>query len=166
MKKSVKWVLVVLIIGVLTSFIEKNRLTYGLEVGDLAPDFCFRSADAERDIDLSDLRGHRVLISFWASYDATSRMQNIGLSRAVDRNTNDSLLWVSVSFDEYNSVFSETVSRDGITPYVCFAETEGTQSALYSKYDLRKGFGNYLLDERGVIVAKNVRPSELTAYKN
>ena len=60
--------------------------------------------------ELSDLKGKYVLLSFWASYDAQSRMQNASLSNAL-RSTarNNNVKMVSVSFDEYQSIFEETI---------------------------------------------------------
>ena len=37
--KHVKWIFVVLLISSLTSFVEKDKPTGGLNVGDIAPDF-------------------------------------------------------------------------------------------------------------------------------
>ena len=41
--KYVKWIFVVLLIGSLTSFVEKDKPTGGLNVGDIAPDFKIQS---------------------------------------------------------------------------------------------------------------------------
>ena len=114
--KYVKWIFVVLLIGSLTSFVEKDKPTGGLNVGDIAPDFKIQSMSAGQPLaELSDMKGKYVLLSFWASYDAHSRMQNASLSnvlRSASRNENVEM--VSVSFDEYQSIFKETVRKDQI----------------------------------------------------
>ena len=117
--------------------------------------------------ELSDMKGKYVLLSFWASYDAHSRMQNASLSnvlRSASRNENVEM--VSVSFDEYQSIFEETVRKDQIVTPTCFVETKGESSGLFKKYRLGRGFTNYLLDENGVIIAKNISAAELSAYLN
>ena len=166
--KYVKWIFVVLLIGSLTSFVEKDKPTGGLNVGDIAPDFKIQSMSAGQPLaELSDMKGKYVLLSFWASYDAHSRMQNASLSnvlRSVSRNENVEM--VSVSFDEYQSVFKETVRKDQIVTPTCFVETKGESSGLFKKYRLGRGFTNYLLDENGVIIAKNISAAELSAYLN
>lgn len=74
--KYAKWIFVVLLISSLTSFVEKDKPTGGLNVGDMAPDFKIQSMSAEQSqTDLSDLKGKYVLLSFWASYDAQSRIR-------------------------------------------------------------------------------------------
>ena len=166
--KYVKWIFVVLLIGSLTSFVEKDKPTGGLNVGDIAPDFKIQSMSAGQPLaELSDMKGKYVLLSFWASYDAHSRMQNASLSnvlRSASRNENVEM--VSVSFDEYQSIFKETVRKDQIVTPTCFVETKGESSGLFKKYRLSRGFTNYLLDENGVIIAKNISAAELSAYLN
>ena len=166
--KYVKWIFVVLLISSLTSFVEKDKPTGGLNVGDIAPDFKIQSMSAGQPLaELSDMKGKYVLLSFWASYDAHSRMQNASLSnvlRSASRNENVEM--VSVSFDEYQSVFKETVRKDQIVTPTCFVETKGESSGLFKKYRLGRGFTNYLLDENGVIIAKNISAAELSAYLN
>ena len=166
--KYVKWIFVVLLIGSLTSFVEKDKPTGGLNVGDIAPDFKIQSMSAGQPLaELSDMKGKYVLLSFWASYDAHSRMQNASLSNVLrSASHNDNVEMVSVSFDEYQSIFKETVRKDQIVTPTCFVETKGESSGLFKKYRLGRGFTNYLLDENGVIIAKNISAAELSAYLN
>ena len=163
--KYAKWIFVVLLISSLTSFVEKDKPTGGLNVGDMAPDFKIQTMSAEQSqTELSDLKGKYVLLSFWASYDAQSRMQNASLSNALRSSHNVEM--VSISFDEYQSIFKETVRKDQIVTPTCFVETEGEDSGLFKKYRLGRGFTNYLLDDNGVIIAKNISAAELSAYLN
>ena len=166
--KYVKWIFVVLLISSLTSFVEKDKPTGGLNVGDIAPDFKIQSMSAGQPLaELSDMKGKYVLLSFWASYDAQSRMQNASLSNVLrSASRNDNVEMVSVSFDEYQSIFKETVRKDQIVTPTCFVETKGESSGLFKKYRLGRGFTNYLLDENGVIIAKNISAAELSAYLN
>lgn len=165
--KYVKWVFVVLLISSLTSFVEKDKPTGGLNVGDIAPDFEIQTMSANQSVhELSDLKGRYVLLSFWASYDAQSRMQNASLNNALRASANNNVELVSVSFDEYKSVFEETVRKDQIVTPACFVETEGESSGLFKKYRLSRGFSNYLLDDNGVIIAKNISAAELSSYLN
>lgn len=162
--KYVKWIFVVLFISSLTSFVEKDRPTGGLSVGDVAPNFRIK-ATSDQQFDLNKLKGKYVLLSFWASYDAQSRMQNVSLNNVL-QTSDKSVELVSVSFDEYQSVFDETVRKDRIKTSACFVETRGEASSLFKTYRLNKGFKNYLLDDKGVIIAKNISASELSSYLN
>ena len=172
MRYYVNWFFVVILISSLTSFIEKDRPVEGLSIGEYAPDFVM-SDDASDVADsvhsrLSSLHGNYVLVNFWASYDAASRMRNIEFNRALldDENAQSSVKFVSVSFDDYASIFRETVRKDGIVGAGCFVETECVKSSIFKDYNLKKGFTNYLLDENGMIIAKNISVAELSSYLN
>ena len=165
--KHVKWIFVVLLISSLTSFVEKDKPTGGLNVGDIAPDFKIKTMSTEQQTiqNLSKMKGKYVLLSFWASYDAQSRMQNVSLNNAL-QNLSKDVKMVSVSFDDYQSVFSETIRKDKVQSSDCYLETKGEASSIFKKYNLDRGFKNYLLDDRGVIVAKNISASQLSSYFN
>ena len=144
------------------SFVGKDTPTEGLTIGDKAPEFTI--CDEKQLMELSDLRGKYVLISFWASYDAQSRMQNATLNHVINKSKNIEM--VSVSFDDYKSIFNETIKKDRINTPNCFVETEGENSELFKTYRLNKGFMNYLLDENGIIIAKNITAKEISNYLN
>ena len=140
MRYYVNWFFVVILISSLTSFIEKDRPVEGLSIGEYAPDFVM-NGDASNATDsvyssLSALHGNYVLVNFWASYD------------------------------NYVSIFRETVRKDGIVGAGCFVETEGVKSSIFKDYNLKKGFTNYLLDDNGMIIAKNISVAELSSYLN
>lgn len=142
------------------SFVGKDTPTEGLNIGDRAPEF--KICGEKQLMNLKDLHGKYVLLSFWASYDAPSRTQNATLNYAVNQANNVEM--VSVSFDEYKSIFNETIKKDRITTSNCFVELNGNDSEVFKTYRLHKGFKNFLLDENGVIIAKNIQASQLTSY--
>lgn len=161
--KYVKWIFIVFLISSLTSFVATNKPAGGLNPGDIAPDFKIESISEQQSIDLKKMRGQYVLLSFWASYDAQSRMLNTSLSSAL-RSISQPVKMVSVSFDEYQSIFDETIRKDQIVGPMCFVETKGEKSGLFKKYNLNRGFTNYLLDDEGIIIAKNISAGELALY--
>lgn len=161
---NVKWVFVALVTvsSLFYSFVGKDTPTEGLTIGDKAP--TFKICREKQLIDLKDLKGKYVLLSFWASYDALSRKQNATLSYATSKM--DNIEMVSVSFDDYQSIFHETIKKDQITTANCFVVLDGENSELYQTYRLHKGFKNYLLDENGIIIAKDINAKELSSYLN
>ncbi len=163
--KNVKWIFVVLLTSSLTSFINKDKPTKGLTVGSKAPDFTIEVSPEKiaSSFKLSDLRGKYVLINFWASYDAQSRMDNVLFSNVLlDKSLPVEL--VSISFDDYSSIYEETIRKDQIIGDYCFLAGNQRISDLFKKYQLKRGLTNFLLDERGVIVAKNLSVDQLTTY--
>ncbi len=164
MIKSVKAIFLFLLISSLISlsFIDKNKTNIGLKIGDKAPEISL--INDSQSIDLKKLNGNFVLISFWASYDAESRERNAMLSNAASKINN--LQVVSVSFDEYESIFKETINNDQLRKADCFVELTGESSNIFKSYELKKGFSNYLLDNKGNIIAKNINSDQLFSLVN
>jgi peroxiredoxin len=161
--KHVKWIFVVLLMCSLTSFVKSDKHTRGLNVGDVAPDITIQTASDASSFELKSLRGQYVLVSFWAGYDAKSRENNASLSNVVNGKAHG-VKMVSVSFDTYNSVFEETIRKDRIATPNCYVDTKGESSAIFKNYKLGSGFGNYLLDGNGIIIAKNISAAQLSEY--
>lgn len=164
--RYVKWIFVIVLLGMLTSFVGKDKPTSGLNVGNVAPDFCVSFASSRQPVELYDMRGKYILLSFWASYDAESRLLNAALCHAFHQEQWRNMKMISVSFDEFESVFEETIRMDKVDIPACFVETKGKHSVLFKKYRLNAGFGNYLLDTNGVIVAKDISAAELSLFLN
>ena len=164
MIKSVKWFFVVLIFSFFISFsFEEERVSAEtLTVGEKAPELVLCNQTQSLDLRAGD--GKYTLLSFWASYDATSRVKNAALSKEV--RDYDRIKMISVSFDHYASVYRQAVKQDGIQLPESYVETEGANSKAFQAYGLENGFGNYLLDSNGVIIAKNLDADELSSYLN
>lgn len=159
-----RWIILIALLTVLTSFMGKDKTTKGLNVGNIAPDFSLAS-NGTTTHELSDYKGKYVLLSFWASYDASSRLMNATLNHTLRTSSAATdVAMVSVSFDKYASIFQETVRRDGIKGAACLVDTKGEASGLFREYHLNRGFANYLLDDNGVIVAKNLSASQLSDF--
>ena len=135
----------------------KDKTTKGLNVGNIAPDFSLAS-NGTTTHELSDYKGKYVLLSFWASYDASSRLMNATLNHTLRTSS------AATDVAMVSSIFQETVRRDGIKGAACLVDTKGEASGLFREYHLNRGFANYLLDDNGVIVAKNLSASQLSDF--
>ena len=135
---------------------KKAKLTEGVNPGDLA----FLGNDAKASF--HNQLGRYTLLNFWAAYDAESRARNVQLANEVNKFGPDKIAMCSISMDEKESIFTETVKIDKLDLSTQFHEGLGKESELYKKYDLRKGFKNFLINDEGVIIAANVTPEKLT----
>ena len=100
--------------------------------------------------------------NFRATYDAESRARNVQLWNEVNKLSSDKIAMYSISLDEKESIFTETVKADKLEGTKQFHEELGRKSELFGKYNLQKGFCNFLIDDKGVIIAANVAPEDLT----
>ena len=123
---------------------KKAKLTEGVNPGDLAPRIEFLGNDAKASF--HNQLGRYTLLNFWAAYDAESRARNVQLANEVNKFGPDKIAMCSISMD------LSTQFHEGL----------GKESELYKKYDLRKGFKNFLINDEGVIIAANVTPEKLT----
>lgn len=162
MVKNVKWFFVVLVFSsfISLSFVEKEDLAEQLSVGDVAPRL--QLGNEVQPLNLHAGNGKYTLLSFWASYDAVSRVKNAALCRKASENAQ--VRMISVSLDRYASAFRAAVKKDGLHAGDCFVETESERSETFRAYGLENGFKSFLLDENGVIVAEDVSVEELSSY--
>lgn len=155
------YVLFVLVaIATMSSTTKKARMSEGITPGSLAPRIEF--SGNERSLDFQNHSGRYTLLNFWAAYDAESRASNVLLSNEISKLNADKIAMLSVSFDEKESVFTETVKADKLETGSQFRDKLGKRSDVYKKYKLEKGFRNFLIDDQGVIVASNVTPKQLS----
>ena len=71
----------------------------------------------------------------------------------------------SISLDEWNSVFEETVKADKLDMTRQLHEKKGSQSDVFKKYRLERGLRNFLIDDKGIIVATNVSSKALAEWE-
>lgn len=74
--------------------------------------------------------------------------------------------WFLFRLMNLNQYLTKTIKKDRISTSNCFVELAGNSSDLFKTYRLNKGFKNFLLDKNGVIVAKDITPSQLSSYLN
>ena len=155
------YVLIVAVALVTMSFGTKEaRPTVGTNPGDLAPRI--ESLGNESNFSFQNHSGRYTLLNFWAAYDAESRARNVQLWNEINKLSSDKVAMYSVSFDEKESIFTETVKADRLSNTKQFHEELGRKSELFGKYNQQKGFCNFLIDDKGVIIAANVAPEDLT----
>ena len=160
MNKLLSMVAVLLIVFCFTSFIDKNAMPgEGLTEGYKAPSI---TVDG---LQLDAFRGKKVLVSFWAAYDAASRASNSLLAAHLRKLPADIQL-VSIDFDASTAIFEETVRLDQLERSTQYHDRNGSSSELFKTFRLKEGFANYLLNEEGVIIAKNLDPKRLHELMN
>ncbi|WP_436414856.1 TlpA family protein disulfide reductase [Petrimonas sp.] len=135
----------------MSSSIKTEKTSTGYYPGERIPNIVLSGLEGQH-LDLSEHKGKKVVLSFWAAYDAQSRASNVQLYNYLKENKAD-VTFLSVSFDENRNVFKRTALLDKIDLKSQFCDETGTDSNIYKEFQLRKGFKNYLIDENGVILA-------------
>ena len=158
--KYVKFCLaVVMIFALSASSVNTNTPSTGYHPGEMIPNIVLTDLEGNRH-QLHDYKGKKVVVNFWASYDAQSRAANVRLHNILKTMDRD-VAFLSVSFDENRNVVERTLALDDMETVSLFCERSGTGSKLYKELNLDKGFRSYLIGENGVIAAMNMNPADL-----
>lgn len=158
--KYVNFCLVAMISLLFTSSsIKTEKTSIGYYPGERIPNIVLKGLEG-KNLDLSSYQGKKVVLNFWAAYDAQSRANNVRLHNYLKEHAAD-VAFVSVSFDENRNVSTKTVLLDEIDLNSQFCDEAGIESEIYNEFQLRKGFRSYLIDENGIILAMNVSPESL-----
>ncbi len=111
---------------------------------------------------LSPLRQHRgeyILLTFWSSADAESRLQNMSYDR-LSRQHGGAYTLVAVNMDRSQSVFNTVVTLDDLNRAAQFNAAVDIQEDIIKSWRLENGFHSFLVDPQGRITA--VDPDEQT----
>lgn len=158
--KYVKFCLAVVITFALSaSSVNMHTPSAGYHPGEMIPNIILTDMEGNKH-QLHDYRGKKVVVNFWASYDARSRAANVQLHNTLKMLDTD-VTFLSISFDENQNVVERTLALDDMETVSLFSEINGTGSKLYKEFKLDRGFRNYLIGENGVIAAMNMNPDEL-----
>ena len=133
---------------------KEIRLTSGIQPGNLAPEMDWTELNPDNK--------KYVLLQFWAAYDAKSRAVNTQMYRTISEN--DGIQLVSFSMDENPAVFEGVLRVDELSRETQFNDYLGKNSPLFKQFRLRAGLGNWLIDQDGIIVARNLSPEEVINY--
>lgn len=140
---------------------ERIEILENVKVGKPAPDFALQDTTGA-EVPLSSLNGKVVLIDFWASWCRPCREENPNVVKLYEDYKDKGFEILGVSFDEDNQSWKQAIYDDGITwPQV--SDLQGWQSSAGKLYGVNSIPHTVLLNEEGVIVAKNLRGDELRA---
>ncbi|MBN2347893.1 MAG: TlpA family protein disulfide reductase [Bacteroidales bacterium] len=138
----------------------------GLNIGNKAPALSFLSPEGE-NYTLESLQGKLVLVDFWASWCPPCRKENPELVNTFHAFKNvpfvngKGFTIYSVSLDKDKKSWVAAIQQDNLSWKYHVSDLKGWQSVPAAIYHVNFIPSNFLIDENGIIIAKNLRGEEL-----
>ena len=125
-----------------------------------APSMTIENSDTT--LSLADMKGRYVIVTFWSSADADSRLRAYRYDEAAKLLPQERFCLLSVNFDRSERLFREIVRRDNLSAEN-HIHVDGSQAnRIIHDYRLTEGFTSLLIDPKGRIVAMNPSIETLT----
>lgn len=143
-----------------------NDPAIGLQVGNKVPTIESELLNGE-PFNLDSLKGKMVLVDFWASYDAPSRLENARKKMILEEYKNSGfvnaqgLVIVSISLDRFKSPLTQSIKRDEIDHFLHLCDFQGRESELALQFAVQEQLSNFLIDGEGRIVARGSQLEEI-----
>lgn len=139
--------------------IEKQlSLTKSTAIGSKAPDFSAPTPDGKQ-LALKDALGKVTIVDFWAGWCRPCRAENPNLVRVYNKYKDSGLSILGVSLDKTKEEWTGAIAADSLT----WNHVSNVQyfDEIAKLYNVRAIPAMFILDENGVIIAKDLRGPEL-----
>lgn len=132
-----------------------------LKIGDQVPNFTIPTADGQT-IDLYDfIAPNKVtLIDFWASWCGPCRLENPNLVTAYQEYQKEGFEILGVSLDSNKDRWLAAIQKDQLQ-WTQVSNLKGAQDPITNAYALEGIPASFLVDQQGIILALDLRGSEL-----
>ena len=137
-----------------------------LTTGALAPDF-IQNDTSGRPVSLSSFRGKYVLLDFWASWCGPCRDANPTLRKIYQQfhDKNFTILGVSLDDIERKNSWLKAIKQDSLL-WTQVSDLKHWENQVVKLYGVKAIPQNFLIDPKGVIVARGLSTEELEEKLN
>ncbi|MDO9578010.1 MAG: TlpA disulfide reductase family protein [Candidatus Cloacimonadales bacterium] len=139
---------------------EKVIILKKTNIGQPAPDFELNNVNGN-PVKLSDKIGTKLLLlDFWAAWCNPCREENPNVVAVYQKYKDKGFDVFGVSLDQDKESWLQAIEADKLT-WTHVSQLEGWTCDAVEKYAVSSIPANFLLDENGIIIAKNLRGEDL-----
>jgi thiol-disulfide isomerase/thioredoxin len=156
-KKNISIILIVaLVLSGLSIFYFQNsrpavvQAEVGTEIGMAAPDFTLKNMN-NNEVSLSDYRGQKVFLNFWASWCPPCRKEMPDMQKLHEK-YGEEIAILAVNIGESKSTAANYMLENGLS----FSVLLDTDKSTAQNYLVRGIPTSYFLDKDGIIINKVV----------
>ncbi|MDM9631667.1 TlpA disulfide reductase family protein [Robiginitalea aurantiaca] len=137
--------------------IASQRVT---AIGSKAPNFTAPTPTGE-NLSLNQVLGKVTLVDFWAAWCRPCRAENPNIVKVYNKYKDKGLSVLGVSLDRKATDWKNAIEQDGLDWH--HVSNVRYFDEIAELYNVRAIPASFILDENGVIVAKNLRGEDLEA---
>jgi peroxiredoxin len=142
------------------AYLKRIETAKQTAIGAAAPEFSQKAPDGSR-VTLSSFKGKIVLLNFWASWSAASRIENQELKHIIQAYNAKDLVVINVSLDERKEQWEKALAEDRMTGYNV-SDLKFMRNEVAELYNVTAIPQNVLIDASGNIIARNLKGSQLS----
>tara|TARA_R110000868_G_scaffold3811_10_gene23497 strand:- start:807 stop:1937 length:1131 start_codon:yes stop_codon:yes gene_type:complete len=138
---------------------EREAKGKSTSIGATAPDFSGPTPDG-KELSLKEAMGKVTIIDFWAAWCKPCRAENPNVVNVYNKYHSKGLSIIGVSLDRKEEDWKKAIADDNLT-WNHISSLDYFNDAIAKLYNVEAIPATFILDENGVIVAKNLRGPEL-----
>jgi peroxiredoxin len=131
-----------------------------VDIGKKAPDFTINDVDGNPVSLYLKIGAKALLVDFWAAWHSTSRLENPNVVKVYNEFNRRGFDILGVSLDRQREDWIKAIEDDKLT-WTHVSDIKSWDSPVAAIYAVNTIPANFLLDENGIIIAKNIRGEEL-----